>query len=69
MQRHLAKEVNSLKQGRVIVDLVLNGHAHCMEQLETLDACNADSNINWIVCVGRGHSLRRQRTQATDLWK
>ena len=63
------QEVNSLTQGRPIVDLVLNGHAHCMEHLETLDTVNADSNINWIVCGGSGHSLRRQRPQGAELWE
>ncbi|MEO1374559.1 MAG: metallophosphoesterase [Cyanobacteria bacterium J06635_10] len=65
----VAEQVNSLTQDRPIVDLVLNGHAHCMEHIETLDTGNADSNINWIVCGGSGHSLRRQRHQGTDLWE
>ena len=63
----VAGEVSSLTQGRPIVDLVLNGHAHCMEHIETLDTGNADSNINWIVCGGSGHSLRRQREEGADL--
>ena len=63
----VASEVNFLTQGRPIVDLVLNGHAHCMEHIETLDTNNADSNINWIVCGGSGHSLRRQRKEGADL--
>jgi hypothetical protein len=64
----VASEVDSLTKGRPIVDLVLNGHAHCMEHIETLDTGNADSNINWIVCGGSGHSLRRQRPEGADLW-
>ncbi|MEM6752172.1 MAG: metallophosphoesterase [Cyanobacteria bacterium P01_C01_bin.38] len=63
----VASEVDSLTQGRPIVDLVFNGHAHCMEHIETLDTGNADSNINWIVCGGSGHSLRRQRQEGADL--
>ncbi|BAY85047.1 metallophosphoesterase [Calothrix parasitica NIES-267] len=63
----VAQEVKSLTQGRPIVDLVLNGHAHCMEHIETLDTGSADSNINWIVCGGSGHSLRRQRPEGADL--
>ena len=63
----VAQEVKSLTQGRPIVDLVFNGHAHCMEHIETLDTGNADSNINWIVCGGSGHSLRRQRPEGADL--
>jgi hypothetical protein len=65
----VASEVDSLTQGRPIVDLVFNGHAHCMEHIETLDTGNADSNINWIVCGGSGHSLRRQRKEGADLWE
>jgi hypothetical protein len=65
----VATEVNSLTQGRPIVDLVLNGHAHCMEHIETLNTNNADSNINWIICGGSGHSLRRQRPEGADLWE
>lgn len=65
----VAKQVNSLTKGRPIVDLILNGHAHCMEHIETLDTGNADSNINWIVCGGSGHSLRRQRREGADLWE
>mgnify|MGYP001795891466 FL=1 len=63
----VAQEVKSLTQGRPIVDLVFNGHAHCMEHIETLDTGSADSNINWIVCGGSGHSLRRQRPEGADL--
>ncbi|MGB3655197.1 MAG: metallophosphoesterase [Rivularia sp. (in: cyanobacteria)] len=62
----VAQEV-TLTQNRPIVDLVLNGHAHCMEHIETLDTGNADSNIDWIVCGGSGHSLRRQRPEGADL--
>ncbi|MCJ8283142.1 MAG: metallophosphoesterase, partial [Rivularia sp. ALOHA_DT_140] len=63
----VAKEINFSNQSHPIVDLVFNGHAHCMEHIETLDTGNADSNINWIVCGGSGHSLRRQRPEGADL--
>lgn len=56
-----------LPQGRSIVDLVLNGHAHCLEYLRTTDTGHADSNINWIVCGGSGYSLRRQRVEGSDI--
>lgn len=65
----VAKTVGSLTQGRPLVDLVLNGHAHCLEHLQTLDTGHADSHINWIVCGGSGFSLRRQRTEGADLWE
>ena len=53
--------------GRPVVDLILNGHAHCLEYLRTTDTGHADSNINWIVCGGSGYSLRRQRTEGPEL--
>jgi 3',5'-cyclic AMP phosphodiesterase CpdA len=54
-------------EGRGMVDLVLNGHAHCFEYLRTLETGHADSNINWIVCGGSGYSLRRQRSEGAEL--
>jgi hypothetical protein len=59
--------VGSLSEGRPLVDLVLNGHAHCLEYLRTGDTGHADSNINWIVCGGSGFSLRRQRPEGLEL--
>jgi hypothetical protein len=53
--------------GRPVVDLILNGHAHCLEYLRTTDTGHADSNINWIVCGGSGYSLRRQRTEGPEV--
>ncbi|WP_026732893.1 metallophosphoesterase family protein [Fischerella sp. PCC 9605] len=63
----VAEAVGSLTDGRPLVDLVLNGHAHCLDYLQTMDTGHADSNINWIVCGGSGYSLRRQRTEGADL--
>ncbi|MEA5514632.1 metallophosphoesterase [Nodularia sp. UHCC 0506] len=63
----VAAEVGNLTQGRPLVDLVLNGHAHCLEHLETLDTGHADANIHWVVCGGSGYSLRRQRNEGADL--
>lgn len=63
----VAKKVGSLTQGRPLVDLVLNGHAHCLEHLETMDTGHADAHIHWIVCGGSGFSLRRQRAEGADL--
>lgn len=63
----VAQAVGSLPQGRPLVDLVLNGHAHCLEHLQTFDTGHADSNIHWIVCGGSGFSLRRQRIEGPDL--
>jgi hypothetical protein len=59
--------VGSLSEGRPLVDLILNGHAHCLEYLRTGDTGHADSNLNWIVCGGSGFSLRRQRSEGPEL--
>lgn len=59
--------VGSLCEDRPIVDLILNGHAHCLEYLRTGDTGHADSNLNWIVCGGSGYSLRRQRVEGPEL--
>ncbi|MDZ8188634.1 MAG: metallophosphoesterase [Nostoc sp. ChiSLP02] len=63
----VAKEIGSLNQGRPLVDLVLNGHAHCLEHLQTMDTGHADSHIHWLVCGGSGFSLRRQRIEGANL--
>ncbi|MEO0835907.1 MAG: metallophosphoesterase [Cyanobacteria bacterium J06642_3] len=63
------KEIDALPHQRSIVDLVISGHAHCLEHLYTKDTGHADSNINWIVCGGSGHSLRRQRREGTVLFQ
>ena len=62
------KEIE-LPSGRSIVDLVLSGHAHCLEHLHTKDTGHADSHIDWIVCGGSGHSLRRQRREGKVLYQ
>ena len=64
-----AKEIGALLEGRSVVDIVLSGHAHCLEYLYTKDTGCADSNTNWIVCGGSGHSLRRQRREGTVLYQ
>lgn len=63
------KEIGTLPPGQSIVDIVISGHAHCMEHLSTKDTGYADSNINWLVCGGSGHSLRRQRQEGTMLYQ
>lgn len=59
--------VGLLAEGRPLVDLILNGHAHCLEHLYTGNTGHADSHLNWIVCGGSGHSLRRQRAEGAEL--
>lgn len=50
-----------------IVDLVLCGHAHCFEHLQTLDTGHADRHTQWVICGGSGFSLRRQRREGNLL--
>ncbi len=63
----VAAAVGDRLQGRSVVNLVLNGHAHCLEHLQTLDTGHADSHLNWIICGGSGYSLRRQREEGPEL--
>ena len=52
-----------------VVDLVLNGHAHCFEHLQTGDTGGGDAHTHWLVCGGSGYSLRRQREEGPDIWE
>jgi len=63
----VAAAVGNLRGDRPLVDLVFNGHAHCLEHLETLETGHGDGRINWLVCGGSGFSLRRQRVEGADL--
>ena len=63
------KEIGGLPEGRSIVDLVLSGHAHCLEHLYTKNTGYGDSYINWLICGGSGHSLRRQRKEGKVLFE
>ncbi|MGF1459616.1 MAG: metallophosphoesterase family protein [Leptolyngbyaceae cyanobacterium] len=60
-------EVSALTQGTPLLNLVLCGHAHCFEYLRTGDTGHGDAHIPWIVCGGSGYSLRRQRSQGSEL--
>ena len=61
------QELGEQTTGRPLVDLIINGHAHCLEHLCTQDTGHADSHLNWLVCGGSGFSLRRQRPEGVDL--
>ncbi|MDY6899882.1 MAG: metallophosphoesterase [Cyanobacteriota bacterium] len=63
----VAQTIENLNQKRPIVDLILNGHAHCLEHLVTTDTGHADSRINCIVSGGSGHYPRRQRELGSEL--
>ncbi|MEA5502816.1 metallophosphoesterase [Halotia wernerae UHCC 0503] len=63
----VAETLGSLIKERPIVDLIFNGHAHCLEYLHTVDTGYADSHINWIISGGSGRRPRRQRPEGTEL--
>ncbi|BAZ46867.1 hypothetical protein NIES4102_39090 [Chondrocystis sp. NIES-4102] len=63
------EKIGTIPPGRSVVDIVLSGHAHCMEHFYTKQTGYADSNINWLVCGGSGHSLRRQRKEGKILFQ
>ncbi|MGB3135262.1 MAG: metallophosphoesterase, partial [Nodosilinea sp.] len=63
----VAAEVGEVAQGRPLVDLVLNGHAHCFDYVRTGDTGHGDANMTWAVCGGSGYSLRRQREEGPEL--
>lgn len=63
----VAETLGSLTKERPIVDLILNGHAHCLEHLRTVDTGYADSHINCIISGGSGHRPRRQRQEGPEL--
>ncbi len=56
-------QIGRKNQGRSLVDLVICGHAHCLEYLKTEETGHGDRQINWLVCGGSGFSLRRQRQE------
>ncbi|MEM9218601.1 MAG: metallophosphoesterase [Cyanobacteria bacterium P01_F01_bin.150] len=49
-----------------LVNLILSGHAHCFEYLQTGDTGHADSHLTWIVCGGSGARPRHQRENLGD---
>lgn len=61
------RAVKPLVNRRPLVDLVMCGHAHCFEYLETLETGHADRGMKWAICGGSGFSLRRQRTEGNIL--
>lgn len=50
-----------------LVDLVLSGHAHCLEHVKTGDTGHADADMNWVVCGGSGTDIRRQRKNGVNI--
>lgn len=76
IRRHLRQVLDQVQSavadkaaGRPLVDLIINGHAHCLEYLHVGNTGHADSHINCLVCGGSGFSLRRQRPEGPDIWE
>ncbi|MEM9803660.1 MAG: metallophosphoesterase [Cyanobacteria bacterium P01_D01_bin.56] len=76
VRQHLRQTLTAVKQtlgespgNRPLVDLIINGHAHCMEYLHTADNGLADANIPCLVCGGSGYSLRRQRSNGPEVYE
>lgn len=79
VRRHLRKVLDNVKatlaldsgeysaDDSPLVDLVISGHAHCLEYLKTGQTGHADAELNWLVCGGSGIDVRRQRRTGTDI--
>lgn len=63
----VSQTLGTLAKERPIVDLIFNGHAHCLEYLRTGDTGYGDSHINYIISGGSGRRPRRQRPEGTEL--
>ena len=74
VRHHLRQVLNQVQlslggysQGKPLLDLVISGHAHCFEHLHTANTGQGDSRINWLICGGGGHSVRRQKSGDTAI--
>ncbi|BAY60802.1 metallophosphoesterase [Calothrix brevissima NIES-22] len=65
--QQVAETLGNQVTERPIVDLILSGHAHCLEYLRTVDTGYADSHINYIISGGSGRRPRRQRSEGSEL--
>ncbi len=63
----VADVLGDYNRGHPLLDLVVSGHAHCFEHLYTANTGHGDSNINWLICGGGGHSVRRQKPDLTAI--
>lgn len=63
----VAAEVGDPTPQRPLLDLVLTGHAHCLELMRSGATGHGDSHIPWLICGGGGYSLRRQRSLGPTL--
>ena len=62
MLDEVSRTLGDYTRGLPLLDLVISGHAHCLEHLHTLNTGHADSNIDWLICGAGGHSVRRQQS-------
>ncbi len=79
VRRHLRRVLDNVKatlaldigehvaDSSPLVDLVISGHAHCLEHVTTGQTGHGDANLNWLICGGSGISLRRQRQTGKDI--
>lgn len=65
--QQVKESLGFLVENRPVVDLIFNGHAHCLEYLRTVDTGYGDSHINCVVAGGSGHYPRRQRPEGGEL--
>ncbi len=63
----LEKTTDVDQQQDPLIDLIISGHAHCLEHLKTAQTGHADSEMDWLVCGGSGAGLRRQRQAGADI--
>ncbi|HIK03974.1 MAG TPA: metallophosphoesterase [Trichormus sp. M33_DOE_039] len=63
----VTETLGNLVKDRPLVDLIFNGHAHCLEYIRTVDTGHADSHINCIISGGSGRRPRRQRPEGNEL--
>ena len=50
-----------------LIDVVMSGHAHCLEVLRSHETGHADRNLHWVICGGSGYGLRPQRRDGAVL--
>lgn len=77
VRRHLRQVLDNVKARLVpeadwldnnpLVNLVISGHAHCLEHIKTKQTGHGDANIDWLVCGGSGLDLRRQRSSGSQI--
>ena len=65
LEEQSVSEIFSNNSRPPLVDLIISGHAHCLEHIHTTNTGHADAYLDWIVCGGSGASLRRRRSDSS----